>query len=73
MAELLKQKQDLNLIDNKVYIDTSKKPQFIFAFSDKQGEDSFEKFVNECNKNGYNGKVIYLDNEHHLKYREDED
>ncbi len=68
MAELLKQKKDLRLIDDKsIMIDEGKKPIFIFAFSDKPGENSYNNFIDACRKKGYNGKVIYLDNSHQLK------
>ena len=67
MAELLEQKKSLKLIDKATYIDTAKKPQFIFAFSDKDGENHYVDFVEACKDKGYNGKVIYLDNSHQLK------
>lgn len=67
MVELLRQKQDLNLIDKDIYIDTKKKPQFIFAFSEKKGEHRYEEFANECKVRGYSGKVIYVCNDYQLK------
>ena len=67
MDELLKQKRELHLIDKNVSIDITKKPQFIFAFSDKQGENRYEEFVEACKNEGYNGKVIYLNDDHQLK------
>ena len=67
MAGLLKQKQNLNLIDRSLKIDPSKKPQFIFAFSDKPGEHRYEEFVNACKNRGYNGKVIYVGNDYILR------
>ena len=67
MTELLKQKKDLNLIDKKIKIDAKKKPQFIFAFSDKSGENLYADFVEACGEKGYKGKVIYLDRSHQLK------
>lgn len=67
MAGLLQQKQDLNLIDRSLKIDPSKKPLFIFAFSDKPGEHRYEEFVNACKNRGYNGKVIYVDNDYILR------
>lgn len=67
MAELLKQKKDLNLIDKSIKIDEGKKPLFIFAFSDKSGENFYYNFIEACREKGYNGKVIYLDNSHQLK------
>ena len=67
MDELLKQKRDLNLIDKNVFIDKTREPQFIFAFSDKQGENRYEDFVEACKDEGYNGKVIYLNDNYQLK------
>ena len=67
MDELLKQKQELNLIDKNVFIDKTREPQFIFAFSDKQGENRYEDFVEACKDEGYNGKVIYLNDNYQLK------
>ena len=67
MAGLLEQKQYLNLIDRSLKIDPSKKPLFIFAFSDKQGEHRYEEFVNACKNRGYNGKVIYVGNDYKLR------
>ena len=67
MSELLGQKKTLNLIDKSIFIDTSKKPQFIFAFSDEPGENCYEEFVEACKKRGYQGKVIYVGNDHQLK------
>lgn len=67
MTELLEQKKALNLIDKSIFIDSSKKPQFIFAFSDKPGEDyCFEDFVNACKGIKYNDKILYVNNEHQL-------
>lgn len=67
MVKLLEQKIELNLIDNNVKIDKTKKPQFIFAFSDKPGEHRYEEFVNACKNRGYNGKVIYVGNDYILR------
>ena len=67
MVKLLEQKIELNLIDNNVKIDKTKKPQFIFAFSDKPGEHRYEEFVNTCKNRGYNGKVIYVGNDYKLR------
>ena len=67
MAELLEQKKDLNLIDKEITINTDKKTQFIFAFSDKPGESLYTDFVKACGEKGYKGKVIYLDSSHQLK------
>lgn len=67
MDELLKQKRELNLIDKNVFIDKTREPQFIFAFSDKQGENRYEDFVEACKDEGYNDKVIYLNDDYQLK------
>ena len=67
MDKLLEQKQKLNLIDKNVFIDKTREPQFIFAFSDKQGENRYEDFVEACKDEGYNGKVIYLNDNYQLK------
>ena len=67
MDELLDQKRKLHLIDKNVSIDKTKEPQFIFAFSDKQGENRYEEFVEACKNEGYNGKVIYLNDDYQLK------
>ena len=67
MYELLKQKQELKLIENNARIDTTKKPQFIFAFSDEPGKNQYEDFVEACKERGYNGKVIYVGNDYQLK------
>lgn len=67
MAGLLRQKKELSLIDKSIKIDEKKKPLFIFAFSDKPGENLYNNFIDACREKGYNGKVIYLDNSHQLK------
>ena len=67
MDELLEQKQKLKLIENNARIYTTKKPQFIFAFSDEPGKNQYEDFVEACKERGYNGKVIYVGNDYQLK------
>ena len=67
MNELLRQKQELKLIDKNVRIDKTKKPHFILAFSDEQGKNQYEEFVKACKCRGYQGKVIYVGNDHQLK------
>ena len=67
MDQLLKQKQQLNLIDKNVFIDKTRKPQFIFAFSDEPGKKQYEVFVEACKERGYNDEVIYVGNDYQLK------
>lgn len=67
MTELLKQKKELNLIDKAIHIDIGKIPQFIFAFSDKNGQNLYAAFVRACREKGYKEKIIHLDNSHQLK------
>lgn len=67
MDELLKQKQKLNLIDKNVFIDKTREPQFIFAFSDEPGKNQYEVFVEACKERGYNDEVIYVGNDYQLK------
>lgn len=67
MNELLRQKQELKLIENNARIDTSKQPKFIFAFSDEPGKKQYEVFVEACKERGYNDEVIYVDNDYQLK------
>ena len=67
MDELLRQKQELKLIENNARIDTTKKPQFIFAFSDEPGKNQYEDFVEACKERGYNDEVIYVGNDYQLK------
>ena len=67
MYELLKQKQELKLIENNARIDTSKQPKFIFAFSDEPGKKQYEVFVEACKERGYNDEVIYVGNDYQLK------
>ena len=67
MNELLRQKQELKLIENNARIDTSKQPKFIFAFSDEPGKKQYEVFVEACKERGYNDEVIYVGNDYQLK------
>jgi len=67
MYNLVEQKKSFKLIASETTIDRNKKPQFIFAFSNKKGEDKFKEFIVACKENGYNGKIIYLDSSHQLK------
>lgn len=66
MSEMINQKKQLGLIDNNTFININLKPKFIFAFSDKCGKDEFGLFMKACKKFGFNGKIIYLDNNHKL-------
>lgn len=67
MDELLRQKQELKLIDKNVFIDKTREPQFIFAFSDEPGKNQYEVFVEACKERGYNDEVIYVGNDYQLK------
>lgn len=67
MDELLEQKQKLKLIEKDIRIDSTKKPQFIFAFSDEPGKNQYKEFVEACKERGYNDEVIYVDNDYQLK------
>jgi hypothetical protein len=67
MDEMLEQKKEFGLIGKDITIDKSKKPLFIFAFSDKPGEDCYDKFVATCSVKGYTDKIIYLNSNHQLK------
>ena len=70
MYELLGQKQELNLIDKNVFIDKTKKPKFIFAFSEKvKGKRCYDEFVEECKKIRYNDEIIYVGNDYQLKIK----
>lgn len=67
MDKLLEQKQKLKLIEKDIRIDSTKKPQFIFAFSDEPGKNQYKEFVEACKERGYNDEVIYVDNDYQLK------
>ena len=67
MYNLVEQKKEFKLIAPEISLDKSKKPEFIFAFSDKPGENKLKEFIDACKKIGYNGKIIYLDSSHKLK------
>lgn len=65
MKGLLKQKQDLGILDKSLKINSAK-PQFIFAFADKNKEDKFIEFSSYCFKKGYKDDLIYLNSSHKL-------
>lgn len=65
MQTLLKQKQELGLLDKTLTIEDTK-PEFIFAFADKKDKDEFEKFAKRCFDEGYEGNFIYIGNNHKL-------
>lgn len=67
MKNLVEQKKEFGLLDKKTTIDERKRPIFIFAYSDKEGENKYNDFVGACIKNGHAGKIIYLDSSHQLK------
>ena len=65
MQALLKQKQELGLLDETLTIEDTK-PEFIFAFADKKDKDEFEKFAKRCFDEEYEGNFIYIGNNHKL-------
>lgn len=65
MQALLKQKQELGLLDKTLTIEDTK-PEFIFAFADKKDKDDFEEFAKRCFDVGYEGNFIYIGNNHKL-------
>ena len=65
MQALLKQKQELGLLDETLTIEDTK-PEFIFAFADKKDKDEFEKFAKRCFDEKYEGNFIYIGNNHKL-------
>lgn len=65
MKGLLKQKQDLGILDKSLKINSAK-PQFIFAFADKNKEDKFIEFSSYCFEEGYKDDLIYLNSSHKL-------
>ena len=65
MQALLKQKQELGLLDKTLTIEDTK-PEFIFAFADKKDKDDFEEFAKRCFDVGYEGNFIYIGNDHKL-------
>ena len=67
MCNLVEQKKVFKLIASSTTVDKNRKPQFIFAFSDKEGENNFNEFKRACKEVGFNGKIIYLDSSHQLK------
>ena len=67
MYNLVEQKKQFDLIAPDTSLDKDKKPEFIFAFSDKTGEDKLKEFIDACRNIGYRGKIIYLDKSHQLK------
>ena len=67
MHNLVEQKKNFKLIAEEIFVDKTKKPVFIFAFSNKKDEDNFEEFKTACRAKGYLGKTIYLDSSHQLR------
>lgn len=66
MRGLLKQKQDLGLLDKSLEI-KDQKTTFVFAFADEPGKDEFGYFSAECFNEGYRGDLIYLNTDHKLR------
>ena len=69
MRELLKQKQQLGLLDKTLKIQ-EEKPLFMLAYADEKGKDEFLGVVHKCRKDGYKDEFIYLENDHKLRRRE---
>lgn len=65
MKDLLKQKQNIGILDKSLEIKDIK-PKFVFAFADKDGEDKFIDFSCYCFNNGYKDELIYLNSSHKL-------
>ncbi|MBR3578416.1 MAG: hypothetical protein IKN98_06515 [Bacteroidales bacterium] len=65
MRELLKQKQDLGILDKSIIIN-NEKPKFVFAFADEEGKDEFSLFVKKCCEQGYSGEYIKIDPMTHI-------
>lgn len=66
MRELLKQKQQLGLLDESLRI-REIKPAFFFAYADKnEKENEFFSFIATCIREGYRGDFIYLNSIHKL-------
>lgn len=65
MKELLKQKQDLGILDKSIIIN-NEKPKFVFAFADEEGKDEFSLFVKKCCEQGYSGEYIKIDPMTHI-------
>ena len=67
MRELLKQKQQLGLLDESLMIEDAK-PAFVFAFADKNEEENeFFSFIATCIHEKYRGDFIYLNSSHKLR------
>ena len=60
MKELLKQKQNLGILDKSITINNGD-PKFMFAFADVEGKDEFSPFVKKCCEQGYSGEFIKID------------
>ena len=65
MKELLKQKQNLGILDKSIIIN-NEEPKFVFAFADEQGKDEFSPFVKKCCEQGYSGEFIKIDPMTHI-------
>ena len=67
MDKMVEQKKQLQLIGKDTIVNKSMPPKFVFAFSDKEGENCYGEFVAACRKIGYTERIIYLDSSHQLK------
>ena len=61
MKDLLKQKQDLSILDKSLKID-NRKPKFVFAFADKDGKDNLDNFKKMCKP----FDVLFLNKQHKI-------
>jgi hypothetical protein len=66
MRELLKQKQELKLLDKSLKIKDCE-PSFVFAFADENGKDEFNSFASKCFFQKFKGDLLYLNGDHKLR------
>ena len=61
MRDLLKQKQDIGILDKSLKIENVK-PKFVFVFADKDGKDNLEDFKRICESH----EVLCLNRQHKI-------
>ncbi len=70
MKDLLKQKQELGILDKSLKINDNK-PKFIFAFAEemsgKTQKHEINRFAYCCYKNGYTDEILYVDDSKKLQ------